>query len=69
MGSVAVILSILTQALAVIPEGTALYQQFTAQKAQAQQWAASNYVPTDADWAALDAKTASDEAAIDAGAK
>lgn len=65
---VAYVLSLLSQLLSLVPAGTALYDKLTAQQSQAQAWAASNYVPTDADWAALNAEIASDSAAIDAGA-
>jgi hypothetical protein len=65
---IAYILSLLSQLLSLVPAGTALYDKLTAQKTQAEQWAASNYVPTDADWSALNAQIAADSAAIDAGA-
>ncbi len=69
MAALAALISILTQALTVIPAGTALYQKFMAQKAQAQAWAASNHVPTDEDWAALDQQVATDLAAVQAATR
>ena len=64
----AYVISLLNSLLALVPAGTALYDNFTAQKTQAEQWAATNYVPTDADWATLDADVASLKAQIDAAA-
>ena len=68
MGALPVVISLLNSLLALVPAGTALFEQFTAQKTQAEQWAASNYVPTDADWAALDSAVAALKADIDAAA-
>lgn len=65
---IAYVISLLSQLLTLVPEGTALYQKYQAQKTQAESWAASNYTPTDADWSALNAQVKSDESAIDAGA-
>lgn len=65
---IAYILNLLSQLLSLVPAGTALYDKFTAQRTQAEQWAATNYVPTDADWSALNDQIAADSAAIDAGA-
>jgi hypothetical protein len=66
--SVTVIISLLSQLLSLVPQGTALYQKYEAQKQQAEQWQATGYTPTDADWAAMNAQITSDEAAIDAAA-
>ena len=63
------IITLLNQLLALVPAGTALFEKFTAQKTQAEQWAASNYVPTDADWAKLDAEVKALEAQIDQAAQ
>ncbi len=63
------VLTLLTQLLALVPQGSALFAQFTAQKQQAQDWAASGHVPTDAEWDALDAQVKALEAQIDAGAQ
>jgi hypothetical protein len=69
LGALPVIISLLNSLLSLVPAGTALFEKFTAQKTQAEQWAASNYVPTDADWATLDADVKSLEAQIDAAAQ
>lgn len=68
MGSIAVIINLLSQLLTLVPVGTALFDKYTAAKAQAEQWAAEGHVPTDAEWDALDARVKADEAAIDAAA-
>ena len=68
MAALPVIISLLNSLLALVPAGTALFEKFTAQKTQAEQWAATNYVPTDADWAALDAEVKSLEDQIDQAA-
>jgi hypothetical protein len=60
MTALATIISILSQALTVVPAGTALYEKFMKQRTQAQSWAANNYTPTDQDWAALDQTVADD---------
>jgi hypothetical protein len=65
----AFVITLLNQLLALVPAGTALFEKFTAQKTQAEQWAANNYTPTDADWAALDAEVNALEAQIDAAAQ
>lgn len=64
MSALLVILNILNEALTVVPAGTALYQKFQKQQAQAQSWAASGYVPTESDWAALDQQVADDLNAV-----
>jgi hypothetical protein len=65
MTALLALLNILNAALAVIPEGTALYAQFQAQKAQADQWAADGHIPSDEEWSALDALAAAKEKQID----
>lgn len=49
------VIQILNGLLALLPVGSALYSQVVADKAKFQQWADTNYVPTDADWDALHA--------------
>lgn len=68
MGALPVVISLLNSLLSLVPAGTALFEKFTAQKIQAEQWAADNYTPTDADWATLDADVKALEAQIDAAA-
>ena len=65
MGALPVIVTLLSQLLALLPAGTALFQKFTTQKTQAQEWAASGHVPTDAEWAKLDADVKALEKLID----
>lgn len=62
------IIAALTQLLALVPQGTALYNTLVANRQQAQVWADTGYVPTPADWDTLDAKIKADEAQIDANA-
>jgi hypothetical protein len=50
MIQLAYVIQLLNGFLALVPTGTALYNQLVADKSKFQQWAASNYVPTDADW-------------------
>jgi len=69
MAALATLISILTQALTIVPAGTALFNQFTLQKAQADEWAASGHVPTDAEWAELDARVKALEQQIDDAAR
>jgi hypothetical protein len=69
MGALTIITSLLTQLLSLVPAGTALYNQYAAQKAQAEQWAADGHVPTDAEWDALDAQVRALEAQIDQAAQ
>jgi hypothetical protein len=47
------VIQLLNGFIQLAPLGSALYSQLTADKAKFQQWADSNYVPTDADWQAL----------------
>jgi hypothetical protein len=69
MAALAAIISILSQALTVVPAGVALYQKFQAQLAQAQAWQQSGHIPTDSDWAALDNQVATDLAAVNAATR
>jgi hypothetical protein len=62
------LISLINAALTAIPVGTALYDKFVAHRTQAEQWAASGYIPSDVEWQALNAEIAADEAAIDKAA-
>lgn len=62
------IIAALTQLLALVPQGTALYNTLVANRAKAQEWADTGYVPTAADWDALNTQIKADEAKIDANA-
>ena len=47
------VIQLLNGFLQLAPLGSALFAQLTADKAKFQDWASTNYVPTDADWQAL----------------
>jgi len=68
MNALTAFISILNEALQLVPIGSQLYNSWLAKKTQAEQWAASNYTPTDADWAALDASVKAKEVAVDQAA-
>lgn len=47
------VIQLLNGFIQLAPVGSTLYNTLIADKAKFQQWADSNYVPTDADWQAL----------------
>ena len=49
------VIQLLNGFLQLAPLGSALFAQLSADKTKFQQWADSNYTPTDADWEALHA--------------
>jgi len=53
MIQLAYLIQLLNGFLALAPVGSALFAQLSADKTKFQQWADSNYVPTDADWQSL----------------
>jgi len=69
MAALIKLIALLTEALTLVPSGTALWNTIQANRDQAQKWADTGYVPTNADWDALNATTKADEAAIDAAAQ
>lgn len=62
------LLSLLSALLKVLPEGSALWTKYKADKDKIDEIVAEDRVPTDAEWAALNSETAALEASIDANA-
>lgn len=68
MGSITYAISLLNSLLALVPEGTALFAKFNADKTLLQEMVANNRVPTEAEWNDLDASVKALEDQIDAAA-
>lgn len=62
------VIQLLNALLALLPAGTALFQKYTANRAQLLAMQAQNRVPTEAEWTQLNADVSGLEAQIDAAA-
>lgn len=65
MAALTVLLNWLNALLALVPEGTQIWNDLQARKSLADQIIAENRNPTDAEWTSLDADVATKEALID----
>ena len=69
MNALPYVISLLNSLLSLVPAGTALFAKFQADKALLQQMILDKRVPTDAEWATLDANVKALEDQVDAAAK
>ena len=65
---IAYAIQLLNALLQLLPAGTALFEKYTANKAQLVAMKAQNRVPTDAEWTQLNADVSGLEAQLDAAA-